>query len=215
MSAAQGQQAPRGAPVPGPTRPRRGPLLLVACLTALVLLLLAGTVGGFTYLLLDRRAEEASRTTYATEYYSFAYPSAWHEVSSAHAEPAEEQVLTVENAEETRRLVLLDRRDGTDAESSCEMHTIQIESQGLGTHQNEVVGTEEVGGREALHHRAVARGLSGEFSSTVLESWCMDTPEGSVVLIAQALSEDEDAQTMPEAEQIVAGWTWTPHDELE
>lgn len=215
MSAAQGQQVPHGVPVPGAARPRRGPLLFVACGTALVLLLLAGTVGGLTYLFLDRRAEEASRTTYETEYYSFAYPSDWHEVPSAHAEPAEEQVLTVENAEETRRLVLLERRDGTDAEGSCERHSIQIESQGLGTHQNEVVGTEEVGGREALHHRAVARGLSGEFGSTVLDSWCMDTPEGSVVLIAQALSEDEDAQTMPEAEQIVGGWTWTPHDELE
>jgi hypothetical protein len=180
-----------------------------------VLLLLAGAVGGFTYLFLDRRAEEASRTVYETEYYSFAYPSDWQEVPSAHADPAEEQVLTVENAEETRRLVLLDRRDGTDAEESCEIHTIHIESQGIGTHQNEVVGTEEVGGREALHHRAVARGLSGELGSTVLDSWCMDSPEGSVVLIAQAFSEDDDAQTMPEAQRILDSWTWTPHDELE
>lgn len=219
MSAAQGQwapQGPHGAPapgqVPGPARPRRGRLVLISCATALMLLLLAATVGGIAYLLLSERA---ARTEHRTEYYSFEYPGDWSEAESVHAESAEEQVLAVEDGAGTRRLVLLERRDGTGAEDACASHEIQIDLQGIGTHQNQVVGTEQVGGRDAVHHRAVARGTSGDFGSTVVDAWCMDTPEGSVVLVAQTLAEGEDAQTMPEAQQILDSWEWTPHDELD
>lgn len=194
-------------------RPRRRLLLLVACATTLALLAVGGIVGGIAYLVLDRRADEASRTTVETEYFSFEHPSSWRPVAPTVTETAEEQVLTVESPDGTRRLVLLEFRDGSTPEETCEMQEELVDQQGLGTHQNEIVGEREVDGRTAIHHRSVARGVAGEFSSTVIDTLCLPTPEGSVALVAQSISRDDDADTMPELDTILASWTWTEEED--
>lgn len=195
----------------GTTRSRRltvALLLSIGCLTASVLLLLATTAGGITYLVLQKRAAEAT-TTFTGATYAFGYPVDWHRTTTGVELPDPDQVLELRNDDTTKYVTVLDRSGAMSAAGECSDATARTDSQGLGTDQNEVIGARDVDGREALHHRAVATDLDGEHSSSVVDTWCIPKPDGVVLFVAQTFSDDDSPESMPDAERILDSWEWT------
>lgn len=193
----------------GSARGLRVPLLMaIGCLTASMLLVLATTAGGITYLVLEKRAAEAT-TTFHGATYTFEYPVDWTETTSGVEMPDEDQVLELRSSDETKYVTVLDITWPLTIEDACIVVGDNADEQGLGTTQNEVIATRDVAGREALHHRAVATDLDGDFTSSVMDSWCITKPDGVIVFVAQTFSDDSDPVSMPDSKDVLDSWKWT------
>lgn len=207
--AAQGFAPPQG----GAPRSRRRWILAVARCTAALLLLFAATVGGIAYLVMDRRADEASRTTYTTERYSFEHPVEWTPPSAPSPTRPEQQTLELGSADGTRYVTVLDFQGAQQADAICESNEELIHSQGLDSVSGEVVGERDVDGRTAIHHRAAADGLQEEHPASVLDTFCVQRPDGVTMIVLQHLGEDTSIGSMPELEGILGSWNWLPDTE--
>lgn len=203
---AQETEAPTSA---GSTRALRIPLLVaIGCLTAAVLLVLATTAGGITYLVLEKRVAEAT-TTFHGATYTFEHPVDWAETTTGAELPDPDQVLELRSSDETKYVTVLDRTGPITPEDACAEVGVIADQQGLGTEQNEVIGTREVDGRDALHHRAVTTALEGDFTSSVVDTWCITKPDGVVLFVAQTFSDDARPVPMPDTKDVLDSWQWT------
>lgn len=190
----------------------RVPLLVaIGCLTASMLLVLATTAGGITYLVLEKRAAEAT-TTFHGATYTFEYPVDWTETTTGAELPDPDQVLELRSSDETKYVTVLDRAGSMTAEDVCTGVGDIADEQGLGTTQNEVISTRDVAGREALHHRAVTTDLDGAFASSVVDTWCIPKPDGAILYVAQTFSHDTHPVSMPDSKDVLDSWTWTFED---
>ena len=199
-------EAPTSA---GSSRGLRTPLLVaIGCLTASVLLVLASTAGGITYLVLEKRAAEAT-TTFHGATYDFEYPVDWTETITGAELPDPDQVLELRSSDETKYVTVLDRTGPITPTGACTEVGDIADEQGLGTEQNEVIATRDVAGREALHHRAVTNDLDGDFASSVVDTWCITKPDGVVLFVAQTFSDDSHPVSMPDSKDVLDSWQWT------
>lgn len=208
MSAHEAQQAEAPTNAGSSRGPRVPVLVTIGCLTTAMLLALATTAGGITYLVLEKRAAEAT-TTFHGATYTFEYPVNWMETTTGAELPDPDQVLELQSSDETRYVTVLDRTGPMTTEEACAQVGDLAGQQGLGTTQNETIATREVDGREALHHRAVATDLDGDFASSVIDAWCIPKPDGVVLFVAQSSSDEDRPHPMPEADDILDSWQWT------
>lgn len=182
--------------------------LVIGCGTVMILLWLAATAGGIAYLVLDRRAQEASLATFDSGRFSFDYPVDWFESPQSPNAPHPAQVVELQNEDQSKYVTVLDMQGTMTAEDECAANAQLIDDQGLGSVQNEVIGEREVAGRDAIHHRAVSTGQEGDLTSSVLDTWCIQKPDGVVLFVAQAQSNEADPAPMPEAPAILDSWQW-------
>lgn len=209
MSAAAGQGA-AGRDARGRSRT---PLMVgIGCATAAILLWLAATAGGVAYLALERRAAEASTETFDSGRFSFDHPVGWFETPQTANAPHPAQVVALQNDDQSRYVTVLDMQGTMTAEDECAANAELIDAQGFGSVRNDVIGDREVAGRDAVHHRAVSTGRDDEFSSSVIDTWCIQKPDGVVLFVAQAQSDDPDPVPMPEAPEILDSWQWSSAD---
>lgn len=203
-------EAPRSG---GSSRGLRVPLLVaIGCLTASVLLVLATTAGGITYLVLEKRAAEAT-TTFHGATFDVEYPVDWTETTTGAELPDPDQVLELRSSDETKYVTVLDRTGPITPTGACTEVGDIADEQGLGTEQNEVIATRDVAGREALHHRAVTTDLDGDFASSVVDTWCITKPDGVVLFVAQTFSDDSHPVPMSETKDVLDSWRWTAGEE--
>lgn len=210
MSAMGGQGAPGpAAAVQGGRRRARGLVMVgIGCATVVTLLWLAATAGGVAYLVLDRRAQQASLATFDSGRFRFDYPVEWFAPPRSPNAPHPDQLVELQNADRTKYVTVLDMQGTMTAQDECESNSRRIEDQGLGSVQNEVIGEREVAGRHAIHHRAVATGQEGELTSSLLDTWCIQKPDGVVLFVAQIQSNEVEPAPMPEATEILDSWQW-------
>lgn len=189
----------------GPGRVRAG----LCCGITAVLVLLTGIAGGLTFLVISQLQEEPTTATFEGKSYRFEYPKEWSEVPPRAEVPNPDQVLELEDAEGDRYVTVLDMQGAMTAEEACQDNAEHIDRQDLGQEQNEVIGSRDIGGRTAIHHRAITLETEKGKRATLLDTWCIPKPDGVILFVAQTFSDDGRPAPMPEAGPILDSWVWT------